>query len=265
MGKLQDSKYLSQNQYSTPDKLQARWKTHEFAFPKVDIYHHGIESLGLKGTESLLDVGCGDGSALRLLRSNGHKGRLAGVELNEKMGIRSESIDYVVGSADALPFEANSFDAVLSFFMLYHMADIQRTLTEWTRVLSPNGKLLVSTMGANSQPKHNALKNAIGRLLGKSAPARFSAPFNLANAEEQLLRQFTIDARFAYEGEFKYPTPQPYVDAFNTIRDFFEPTPTDAEWEKALRFVERTAQDEIQKTGNFTDTFTRGYFICTPK
>lgn len=109
------------------------------------------------------------------------------------------------------------------------------------------------------------MRSAVGRLLGKSAPSRFSATFNLANAEVQLLPQFIIEAKFVYEGELRYPAAQPYIDAFNTIREFFEPAPTDAEWERALAFVTGTAEREIQQTGYFTDTFARGYFICTPR
>ena len=94
----------------------------------------------------LLDVGCGTGANLLALA-----GRCEPVGLD----VAPEAIAWcrrrglaatTVGSADALPFPAASFDAVLSCDVLSHqrLPDRLRPLREMARVLRPGGVLLLN-------------------------------------------------------------------------------------------------------------------------
>lgn len=53
-------------------------------------------------------------------------------------------VDYVC-SADDLPFEDNTVDAILSEHMIEHLTfeEFNRTITEWFRVLKPGGELTI--------------------------------------------------------------------------------------------------------------------------
>jgi ubiquinone/menaquinone biosynthesis C-methylase UbiE len=48
----------------------------------------------------------------------------------------------VVGDATALPFEDDSFDAVVSFLMLHHVGAWERAVAEALRVLRPGGRFV---------------------------------------------------------------------------------------------------------------------------
>jgi SAM-dependent methyltransferase len=54
-----------------------------------------------------------------------------------------------VFNAHNIPFEDESFDAVVANHMLYHVPDLNGTLSEIRRVLKPAGKLYASTNGVN--------------------------------------------------------------------------------------------------------------------
>lgn len=270
--KTKNLQYLSSSQYASADKLHARWDLYESVIPKIDIHQTGIDHLKLKGSESILEVGCGDGSILVNLRQGGHKGKLTGLEINDGMFRESiemqkkenlqPPIEFIVGSADNLPFPDKSFDIVLAFFMLYHMPDIQKTLQEWKRILKDNGKVLISTGSPLNKPKHKKFKKMVETLIGKTASPQFSSSFNLENAEEQLTGVFKIVDKFVYEGQIKIEKAQPYLNAFNSIRDMYEPIPSDADWERAESSVKMEIDKEIDQNGFFTDNVRRGFFIC---
>jgi demethylmenaquinone methyltransferase/2-methoxy-6-polyprenyl-1,4-benzoquinol methylase len=56
---------------------------------------------------------------------------------------RSEQLDWVVGDAMALPFEANSFDAYTISFGIRNVTRVEDALSEAYRVLKPGGRLMV--------------------------------------------------------------------------------------------------------------------------
>jgi ubiquinone/menaquinone biosynthesis C-methylase UbiE len=103
-----------------------------------------LEKLGyeVRGDESLLDAGCGDGGVARLLRERVNEVTAIDVEPSpewqDEPGLR-----FLVGDAEALPFESSSFDLVHSKDSLHHMDTPERALAEYHRVLKPGGAALI--------------------------------------------------------------------------------------------------------------------------
>lgn len=91
------------------------------------------------GTPSrLLDVGSADGPSVGWVRTLG--GRFC-------LDVDPRGLDAgsgVCGSAEALPFPDEAFDAVVAFDVVEHCADQQRALGELARVLQPAGRMLLS-------------------------------------------------------------------------------------------------------------------------
>lgn len=94
----------------------------------------------------LLEVGCGDGSLLRLLSQKGMTvsgvdASLTGIEKCKKGGLHAICMDV---SAEGLPFPDNSFDIVISLETLEHLMNPYHALQEVRRVLRDNGRFLCS-------------------------------------------------------------------------------------------------------------------------
>ena len=89
--------------------------------------------------QSVLDVGCGDKPYLPYF--HGVANEYVGLDVHP--GPHTD----VVGAAESLPFEDNSFDVVISTQMLEHVPDPPRVVREAHRVLRPDGVLLLSTHG----------------------------------------------------------------------------------------------------------------------
>ena len=104
--------------------------------------------LDLKVTDTVLDVGCGDGFWTSRLAQNG--GRVVGLEPDLKtLGYAQRfhslpNITYVCGVAESLPFRDGAFDKVLSVSCLEHFADPWRGIAEIARVLRPGGRVALS-------------------------------------------------------------------------------------------------------------------------
>jgi len=95
-----------------------------------------------RGTESLLDVGCGNGGVAALLRERVHE--VVAVDVESSPAWRDGTgLTFQVADAERLPFEAGSFDVVHSKDSLHHMASPERAMAEYRRVLRPGGTVLI--------------------------------------------------------------------------------------------------------------------------
>ena len=94
----------------------------------------------------LLDVGCGTGHQMAMLRQRGYE--VAGVDASEKMleHARTNNPGAEIHCADVgdLPFETASFDYVICIEVLRHLSNSTPTVAEIARVLKPGGVALAT-------------------------------------------------------------------------------------------------------------------------
>lgn len=105
-----------------------------------------IELMNVPRDARVLDVGCGNGWASRLLAEKARDGRVVGIDIADEMiGIAQESsasfsnIEFQVASAEKLPFSADEFTRAFSMESLYYYDDMPGALREIKRVLAPGG------------------------------------------------------------------------------------------------------------------------------
>jgi len=102
---------------------------------------------GLKPGMRVLDIACGTGAVtraiLQLLRGSG---TVVGLDPSAGMLAQARaslSAEFVEGEAEALPFPDDSFDFLTMGYALRHVADLNKALSEYRRVLRPGGKVLL--------------------------------------------------------------------------------------------------------------------------
>ena len=160
-------------QYADSDKLAARAKLHGFGRAEVPWFTWVAQhvSLPLQGG-SVLDVGCGPAwfwpEALQVLTGDIHL-----TLFDQSPGMIEQSLDRCrllpltsiegrVGDATELPFGDASFDTVIAMHMLYHVADQERAIAEFRRVLKPGGSLVVTTNGVDNMQELYRLTTIFG-------------------------------------------------------------------------------------------------------
>jgi 2-polyprenyl-3-methyl-5-hydroxy-6-metoxy-1,4-benzoquinol methylase len=99
---------------------------------------------------TLLDVGCGDGLALRILEKVGWRVEGQDVDPTAVAGAVGRGLRVRQGPLDACGFRENNFDAVTSSHVLEHVHDPEALLHGMHRLLSPGGVLVAVTPNVRS-------------------------------------------------------------------------------------------------------------------
>lgn len=97
---------------------------------------------GNSSDPGILDVGCGTGANLEMLRDFGSA---TGVDVSEEaiQYCRDKGLNVKKGSAEKLPFEDASFDLVTALDVIEHLDDDVGGLKEMFRVTKPGGAALI--------------------------------------------------------------------------------------------------------------------------
>jgi len=113
--------------------------------------HRLVSDARLRAGMRVLDLGSGTGyPALLGAQTVGPNGSVTGLDLAEQMlaaarrkatTLGLSNITFRTDDVTALPFEANSFDAVTSRFCLMFLPEIPKAAAEITRVLKPGAWL----------------------------------------------------------------------------------------------------------------------------
>ena len=102
-----------------------------------------LASWALGPEHSVLDVGCGNGWAVRRVMALG-AGHGTGVDISAAMVAQANPPGrYLQATADQLPFPDGGFSHILSVEALYYTAGPTTALREWRRVASPGARLLL--------------------------------------------------------------------------------------------------------------------------
>jgi len=115
-----------------------------------------IESIPFKGTETVLDIGCGNGFVTTEIAKRLPKGRVVGLDKSPSM-LKSARENFSTVSnlsfiqEDATNFNLNQkFDYVTSFFTIHWIEDQTAVLNSIKKVLKPGGRIALVLGPADS-------------------------------------------------------------------------------------------------------------------
>ena len=128
----------------------------------------GLELLGIRSGERVLEIGYGTGHGLlALVRSTGPTGLVAGIDISEGMRRIAEKrlgasglldrVEMRTGAAPPLPWDDAAFDAAFMSFTLelFPLETIPELLLELRRVLRPGGRVGLVAMSDHPGGEHD--------------------------------------------------------------------------------------------------------------
>jgi ubiquinone/menaquinone biosynthesis C-methylase UbiE len=144
----------------------------------------------------VLDIGCGTGGFSRGI-AEAAPAEVTGLDSSERFVTFAEaqpapargSVRWLVGDAEALPFDGGSFDRVLLSFVLHQLAEPEAAVAEAFRVLVGGGIVLVRTVAPEEA--------------GKRVPERYLA--SMAEADAARLPPIAAIQRWLVETGFVVP------------------------------------------------------------
>ncbi len=184
MGKKQQVRAMFNNIASSYDLLN-----HILSFNIDRMWRRkAIDMLRELSPQNILDVATGTGDfAIESLRL--HPARVTGTDISEAMleeGKRkvqnkklTDRIGFVWGDAENLPFEGESFDAVISGFGVRNFEDTEKGISEMFRVLRRGGQVVLLEFSKPQNPFFRRLYRiyftkvlpAVGRMVSKDQSA----------------------------------------------------------------------------------------------
>ena len=175
-----DNPLVVQWEYASEERLAKRNQTYRELTEGVRPDDAVFEAVREAAPERFLEVGCGMGElAERVQKELG--AQVVAVDISPRMVelTRARGVDVHLADVQSLPFADDEFDCVAANWVLYHVPDLDRGLSELERVIRRGGRLVAATLGAGNMQE-------LWDLLGGEVTAGLS--FGYENGETGLPR-----------------------------------------------------------------------------
>ncbi len=157
MGKINNPDYVKE-QYHKSDNLSTRISIHDkYSTNKMGLSNWYFSMYQINNGMKILELGCGTGSmwlehkevmaiCKQIVLSDLSAGML---ETAQKNIGEMNNVAYEVIDIQNIPYDDNYFDIVIANYMLYHVPDLHKAISEVSRVLRPGGYFYAGTVGEN--------------------------------------------------------------------------------------------------------------------
>lgn len=127
-----------------------------------------VDLAALSSSDCVLDIGCGPGAAVRLAADIVQDGEAVGIdradsmiEIARKRSTKHGNARFEVGSAESVPFPANTFTMVWSAHSFHHWEDPKVGMAEMHRVLVDGGRALILELANKKHGLTDTEANAV--------------------------------------------------------------------------------------------------------
>jgi enediyne biosynthesis protein CalE5 len=234
--------------------------------------HRLVSDAHVRRGMRVLDLGSGTGyPALLTAQTVGSAGSVTGLDLAESMVTVAQrkaarlglnNVTFRTGDVTTLPFEASSFDAVISRFCLMFLPEIPQAVAEIGRVLKSGGYVAAAVWsGPDKNPYLRIPMDVIKQFVELPTPDP-TAPgiFRLAKSGELagMLQQGGLHDLAEQElfGEVQFPSPQEYLASLMDIA-----APIQNLWAKLSGSQQRDAEQRIIQ---MVELHRRGGIVALP-
>jgi SAM-dependent methyltransferase len=254
-----DRAFLRGDQYKTDANLTARQSIYAYQQPRIDLQATVLDLAAPAPTDTVVDIGCGNGTYLAELVRRG-AGRVLGVDLSFGMlaaardRLRSTDQPVPLASADAaaLPLRDGVADVTLAPHMLYHVPDPPGALRELRRVTRPGGRVAIVLNGAGHLRE---LRAVIAAARGGD-PGSVGERVTLDDGQFLAGGLFTTVTRHDFVAELRIPDLAPIADYVRSMSGTSHHANPELVVEQVLATFPRTSD------GTYVITSHAGCLIC---
>lgn len=201
MNKINNISVIKQ-QYATAKNLNTRMSIHDkYSTNKQGFGNWIISNYRINKGMKILELGCGTGDIWKnretliskcstLILSDFSEGMVTAAK--ENVG-NYDNIEYKVLDIQEIPYEDETFDAVIANMMLYHVPDIYTGLAEVRRVLKRDGSFYCATYG-----EHGIIEYLSEILAPYGVEDNLNKNFTLQNGAGILSKSFSKIKKLEY-------------------------------------------------------------------
>ena len=262
MSKFTDQNYLKTDQYKDAANLSARITIHDrFSTNPYGWFRWVFDTLvKLPADARILELGSGSGllwkssidripAGWKITLSDLSPGMLDTAWRN--LVVTGRAFQFKEIDAQSIPFEDETFDAVIANHMLYHVPDRGKALSEIRRVLKTGGRFFATTVGKNHMKQ---MMDWYSRVHVSRVWESFASPFTLENGMEQISPYFSQVSLSRYEDNLVVKELQPLMDYIRSGMRVAELS------ESELAALHSDLEKELQEKGSIFITKDSGLF-----
>ena len=262
MSKFTDQNYLKTDQYKDAANLSARVTIHgRFSTNPYGWFRWVFDRLAkLPADSKILELGSGFGllwkssidripAGWKITLSDLSPGMLDAAWRN--LVVTGRAFQFKEIDAQSIPFEAETFDAVIANHMLYHVPDRAKALSEIRRVLKADGRFFATTVGENHMKQ---MMDWYARVHVSKVRESFASPFTLENGMEQIRPYFSQVTLSRYEDNLLVTELQPlmyYIRSGMRVAELSE---------SELATLQSDLEKELKEKGSIFITKDSGLF-----
>jgi SAM-dependent methyltransferase len=215
-----------ESQYRDASNLNARIALHErFSTNAYGWQRWVFDQLELPSDARVLELGCGTGKLWLENRDRTPQGwdvtltdASPGMlrEARRNLGLYRR---FRMADARELPFQDESFDAVIANHVLHHVPGRSRAISEAARVLRCEGTFYAATSGRHHLQQMNRMLRVLDPTHPDDGLAKRMDNFNLANGAGQLSPPFSEVSLRCYEDSLVVTEAKPLVDYLLSTMD----------------------------------------------
>jgi len=159
---------------SVYDNFTQVWDQH-IAAPALARVTHLIEQWVQPGA-AVLDAGAGTGERTLTVFQHSQPGSVVALDASERMlaiaqaKIVDQRVQFLRGDVQHLPFDENTFDVILSTWVIEIMADPRAVVQAFIRVLKPEGIVIYAFCSLPEDSPGKALRYVIEKISSKEGP-----------------------------------------------------------------------------------------------
>jgi SAM-dependent methyltransferase len=193
-----DNPVLVQWEYASEERLRARNAIYRDLLEGENAEDQIFAAVAAASPRRVLDIGCGTGELAERIATELGADVVAADQSGRMVNLARElGLDARIADIQALPFLDGEFDCVVAGWVLYHVQDRNRAISEVARVLRPGGRFVAATMGVDNFAE-------VWQLLGEDWARTIS--FDRENGAAQLEPYFERIERRDCDGTVVFPT-----------------------------------------------------------
>lgn len=244
-----------------------------------------VYCLDLSGTESIIDVACGNGFILSdVVKKLRNGGRVVALDISESMlnlakenvNISWVPIEFVRDDATKIEVSRyGKFDRVMVNFLFHYIAEPDSFIPILKKLLNPGGRLNIAIEARNSMAKMYSMhfegmkKAGFPEEFIKNLPRGRRGKMVLDNAREYLEKSFNYVIEVPYKNQLLFSTSDEYMQFYIDGHGYCGVRANAGEWftesmKSVLEeYVRNVVETEINKSGVFCLDTQNSIFICT--
>lgn len=257
-----DQQYLKTDQYRDSSNLDARTSIHQrFSTNPYGWFQWVFDAMTkLPANARILELGCGHGllwkenasripAGWNITLSDLSSGMLDAAWRN--LVVTGRAFQFQEIDVQSIPFEEQTFDAILANHMLYHVPDRPKGIAEIKRVLKPGGWLFATTVGKDHMKE---MMDWYRRVHTGKVWESLANPFLLENGLEQLAPFFSEIRISRYEDNLQVTELEPimaYIRSGIRVKELSE---------KELAKLQLYLEQELKENGRILISKDSGLF-----